>query len=286
MTAKDVGKIINTFASPHRPFWTDTQAVAFMALQCISIHSNVSVDARILKEMQQELKKKQLKNGTVDNPITTALVTQSLFRIGTKEQNLNMMSAVNVLLEHQNTDGSWGSIQNSYHVLPVLSSTSILSINMKHCIKSPQNEEDVMKNQLNRGEKFMVQYSVWIGKDPDLIRTWKIMMVENKTFYDVIETIRKLDSRHNVTYYMIENKPYVSSLYGKQDDSELGIYWLTYVKSLLTKSPPKLIKGSPLDVKVLPNQEFILWYKPGEWDANSLKGKINLFEKTNSLQAF
>ncbi|GBO17863.1 hypothetical protein AVEN_226467-1 [Araneus ventricosus] len=76
MTAKDVERVTAAYDSQHRPFWTDSQALSSMALSCISSRSSVSVDERTLKDMLQELKRRQFRNGTVDNFRTTALVTQ------------------------------------------------------------------------------------------------------------------------------------------------------------------------------------------------------------------
>ncbi|GBN20734.1 Low-density lipoprotein receptor-related protein 2 [Araneus ventricosus] len=76
MTARDVERVTAAYDSQHRPFWTDCQALASMALSCISSRSSVSVDERSLRDMLQELKRRQFRNGTVDNFRTTALVTQ------------------------------------------------------------------------------------------------------------------------------------------------------------------------------------------------------------------
>lgn len=50
--------------------------MAVMALQCIATHSDLNPDERILEDMISELKRKQHKNGTIDNLKTTALVVQ------------------------------------------------------------------------------------------------------------------------------------------------------------------------------------------------------------------
>ncbi|GBM99960.1 hypothetical protein AVEN_31200-1, partial [Araneus ventricosus] len=60
----------------HRYPFADSQALSSMALYCISSRSGVSVDERILMDMLQELKRRQFRNGTIDNFRTTALVTQ------------------------------------------------------------------------------------------------------------------------------------------------------------------------------------------------------------------
>jgi len=50
--------------------------MATLALACVSAQPGSTVDERMLLDMAQELKKRQFKNGTVDNLKTTALVVQ------------------------------------------------------------------------------------------------------------------------------------------------------------------------------------------------------------------
>lgn len=57
----------------------DTQAMVVMALACIHSRSELNLDERVLDEMVSELKRKQHKNGTIDNLKTTALVAQVIF---------------------------------------------------------------------------------------------------------------------------------------------------------------------------------------------------------------
>ncbi|GFU23430.1 gastric intrinsic factor [Trichonephila clavipes] len=76
MTTRDVDRVMAAYDSQHRPFWTDTQALSSLALACLSTKCNLVKDERILKDMLQELKRHQFRNGTVDNLKTTALVVQ------------------------------------------------------------------------------------------------------------------------------------------------------------------------------------------------------------------
>ncbi|GFQ85334.1 uncharacterized protein TNCT_455201 [Trichonephila clavata] len=78
MSTRDVDRVVATFDSQHRPFWTDTQALASMALACLSSRPNLVTDEKVLKDMLQVLKRRQFRNGTVDNARTTSLVLQAL----------------------------------------------------------------------------------------------------------------------------------------------------------------------------------------------------------------
>ncbi|GBN22679.1 Low-density lipoprotein receptor-related protein [Araneus ventricosus] len=134
MTARDVESVTAAYDAKHRPFWIDSQALASMALSCISSRSSVSVDERTLRDMLQELKRRQFRNGTVDNFRTTALVTQALFIHDSYKKDFDLDSAMKVL-----TDGLNGSksLLDTYYALPVLSRKSLLNVTSGHCRKEP-----------------------------------------------------------------------------------------------------------------------------------------------------
>ncbi|CAL1278013.1 unnamed protein product [Larinioides sclopetarius] len=207
MTAKDVERVITAFESEHRPFWTDLQALASIALACISSRTEGIVDERILSGMLQELKGRQFRNGTVDNFRTTALATQ--------EEALQ----------------------------------KVLDIN---------------------GETMAVRYSVWMGDKINLARTWRLRVRTNSTIYVAIEAVAKLDNRQKVKYNVVDGKPYVKAVSGIEDDPEMGTYWFIYLRSSNSDEQPKIVEESPVDLKLLPNQEVILWYKLAPWNGPTL----------------
>ncbi|GFX36995.1 uncharacterized protein TNCV_1174951 [Trichonephila clavipes] len=69
-----------------------------------------------------------------------------------------------------------------------------------------------------------------------------------------------------VEYNVMEGKPYVMALAGLEDDPETGTFWFLYVKTINSDEEPQIIEQSPVDVKLKPNQEIILWYKSGSWN--------------------
>ncbi|GBN25858.1 Low-density lipoprotein receptor-related protein 2 [Araneus ventricosus] len=268
MTARDVERVTAAYDSQHRPFWTDSQALASMALSCISSRSSVPVDESTLMDMLQELKRRQFSNGTVDNFRTTALVTQALFIHDSYKKDFDLDSAIKVL-----TDGLNGSksLLDTYYALPVLSRKSLLNVTSGHCRKEPVAEEEALQKVLEvTGEMMTVQYSVWMGDEINVGRTWRLRMRVNSTIYDAIETVAKIDNRQKVEYNVVDGKPYVAALNGKEDDSEMGMFWFVYLKTLSSDKEPKLMEESPVDIKLQPNQEIILWYKRGPWSGQSL----------------
>ncbi|KAG8176908.1 hypothetical protein JTE90_012852 [Oedothorax gibbosus] len=76
MTEKDVERITAAYNNRSRPFWIDNQAMATIALACIYNTSDFAIDERSLIDMEKDLKKRQFRNGTVENIKTTALVVQ------------------------------------------------------------------------------------------------------------------------------------------------------------------------------------------------------------------
>ncbi|GBM72273.1 hypothetical protein AVEN_46971-1 [Araneus ventricosus] len=268
MTARDMESVTAAYHAKHRPFWIDSQALAIMALSCISSRSSVSVDELTLRDMLQELKRRQFRNGTVDNFRTTALVTQALFIHDSYKKDFDLDKAIKAL-----TDGLNGSksLLDTYYALPVLSRKSLLNVTTGHCRKEPVAEEEALQKVLDvTGETMTVQYSVWIGDEINVGRTWRLRMRVNSTIYDGIETVAKIDNRQKVEYNVVDGKPYVAACNGKEDDPEMGMFWFVYLKTLSSYNEPKLVEESPVDIKLQPNQEIILWYKRGPWSGKSL----------------
>ncbi|GBN43242.1 hypothetical protein AVEN_118158-1, partial [Araneus ventricosus] len=271
MTTKDVERVTIAYDSQQRPFWTDYQALSSMALSCISSRSDVSVDERTLEDMLQELKRRQFRNGTVDNFRTTALVTQALFIHDSYKKEFDLNSAMRVLTDGQNGSKSF---LDAYYALPVLHRKSLLNVSSSHCSKQLVPEEEALQKVLDvTGETMTVHYSVWMGDEINLARTWRLRMRMNITIYDAMETVAKIDNRQEVKYNVVDGKPYVAVLNGKEDDPEMEMFWFVYLKTLNSDKDPKIVEESPVDVKLRPNHEIILWYKRGPWSSESLMQK-------------
>ncbi|GFQ85329.1 gastric intrinsic factor [Trichonephila clavata] len=266
MSTRDVDRVMAAYDSQHRPFWTDTQALASLALACLSTKSNIVTDERILKDMLEELKKHQFRNGTVDNLKTTALVVQALLIYDSFEKDFDLKSALQSIL--QSVSGNV-TLLNAYYALPVLTGNSLLNISSSHCRVTPETEAEALENALNvNGETISVEFSIWFGDKIELARTWRLKMHPNNSIYDVIETVAKIDNRQKVEYNVVKGKPFVTSLGGIEDDPERGTFWFVHLKILNSDREPELIEKSPVDLKIKRNQEIILWYKPGPWSSN------------------
>ncbi|GFS59265.1 gastric intrinsic factor [Nephila pilipes] len=240
MTSWDVDRVTAAYNSQHRPFWTDTQALASLALACLSSRPNLVTDERILKAMLHELKRRQFRNGTVDNVKTTALVVQALLIHDSFKKDFDIELALRSILESVKNNIS---LLNAYYALPVLSNTSLLNVSSSHCRRAPETEAEALAKALDVNEEAVsVQYSVWMGDKIELARTWRIQMRQNSSVYDVIETVSRIDSRQKAEYSVVEGKPFVTSLGGLEDDPETGTFWFVHLRALKSDGQPELMK--------------------------------------------
>ncbi|CAL1301247.1 unnamed protein product [Larinioides sclopetarius] len=267
MTAKDVERVTSAYNLQHRPFWTDYQALASLALSCISSRGSVTVDDSTLKDMLKGLKKRQFQNDTIDNFRSTALVTQALFIDDSYKKDFDLDLAIKILVDGLN--GS-KSLLDAYYALPVISRKSLLNVTSGHCRKEPVPEEEAVQKALEiTGETMTVNYSVCMGEEINVGRTWRLKLLVNSTIYNALETVAKMDNRQKVQYNVVDGKPYVSALNGKEDDPEMGLFWFVYLKILSSDRDLMLVEESPVDIKLQPNQEIILWYKGAPWSGQS-----------------
>ncbi|XP_054722672.1 uncharacterized protein CG3556-like, partial [Uloborus diversus] len=265
----DVQKLYDAFKSNHKEFWTDIQAYAVMALSCAANQPKSTSDFQKIEELTMELKQKQLRNGTVDNLKTTALVMQALY--ATEEEdgsNFDEEKAMRRILEKQLNDGSFGDVVNTYYVLPVLNYKSLINISSDNCEKQ-KDDGDIEVNDLidQVGPTLYVQYSVWIGDEKDLQRSLKVRVPVNTSLYGVMEKSAQLDFRYRFKYNIKDGKPYIYSLSNIQDDPENERFWFPYTFKLINDTTELVpVESSPADVIPDNNQHLIYWYKAASWN--------------------
>ncbi|GBM62140.1 hypothetical protein AVEN_56774-1 [Araneus ventricosus] len=135
MVERDVEKLTNFFWTAHRKFWIDMQALSILALACAARQSDGNTDLVELAELTVKLKAGQYSNGTYETLKTTALVMQALIatQSDTDEDNFNVTQALRQILLAQRDDGSFGSVIDTYSILPMLDYKSLSDINSSHC---------------------------------------------------------------------------------------------------------------------------------------------------------
>ncbi|GBN44017.1 hypothetical protein AVEN_38751-1 [Araneus ventricosus] len=197
MTERDVEKLTSVFWKAHREFSTDTQALAVLALVCVAKQPHEVFDMDEIKELTMELKKRQYRNGTVENLKTTALVLQTLFasECEADEENFDEEKALQQILRSQK-DGSFGNVPNIYYVLPVLQCRSLVNISSSHCKAPVIDEKEALMDLMNQaGEKWSVRFSLWIGNNRTLERTLALSVPANSSFYRIMEFAAGVDDR-------------------------------------------------------------------------------------------
>ncbi|CAL1274591.1 unnamed protein product [Larinioides sclopetarius] len=269
ITERDVEKLTSVFWKAHREFWTDTQALAVLALACAAKQPDKRFDMVEINDLTMELKKRQYRNGTIENLKTTALVLQALFETESEadEENFDEEKALKQIFRSQKKDGSFGNVANTYYVLPVLRCRSLVNISSSHCSSPVINEQEALKHLMNQLEdKWSVRFSLWIGNNRTVERTITLNVPANSSFYRIMEFAAVVDIRFKFEYTMRNGKPYIYSISEIQDDPENGMFWFLFKSSSSDESDLEIITKSPADVVPVSKQHFIFWYRCGEWN--------------------
>ncbi|GIY65848.1 uncharacterized protein CEXT_337171 [Caerostris extrusa] len=266
---RDIQKLLSLFDNVHREFWTDTQALAILALTCASKQPYEAYDLEEIRELTMELKKRQYRNGTVENLKTTALVMQALLAAESEadEENFDEEKALKQILHSQMADGSFGSIVNTYYVLPALGRKSLVNISSSHCTPAVVDENDAIKDLMNQvGEKWRIHISLWIGNDRTVERTLALKVPANSSLYRVMEIAATVDDKYKFEYSMRNGKPFIYSISGFQDDPENEMFWFLFTSKDEMKEELHPTTKSPADIVPRDKQHLVFWYKCGSWN--------------------
>lgn len=215
-----------------------------------------------------ELKKKQYRNGTVENLKTTALVMQALFASehDSDEENFDEEKALKQIYQAQKEDGSFGNIVNTYYVLPVLSYKSLVNISSSHCEVPLIDEKEGFKDLMNQvGEKWSIQFSLWIGNNRTIERTLTLSVPTNISFYRIMEFAAIVDNKYRFEYNIRNGKPYIFAISEIQDDPENGMLWHLFETVSDSEGDMKPIMKSPAEVFPKDKQHLVFWYKCATW---------------------
>ncbi|KAG8175711.1 hypothetical protein JTE90_021361 [Oedothorax gibbosus] len=258
MYQKDVDRLREIHTSRHKPYWTEVQVLATMALSCIASR-NEYVRRGDLHTWINLAKKVPLHDGNETNRRTVALVIQMM--LGTEySTGFNWTAAVEVIKDPSFVSSS--NFLDKYYLTPILNNKGLTAINNKHC-GTFYNYESNMK-------MIVVRYTVWAKEGASLEKSWRIEISTSSTLYDVILKVQKLDSTHRVKFNVVDGKPYVKSVTGLDEDPETDYFWFTYERTV-TKDL-QLLEDSPVDIIVEDNDEFILWYRKGIWNDDGSGG--------------
>ncbi|GFT87795.1 uncharacterized protein NPIL_27041 [Nephila pilipes] len=268
ITVQDTEKLISVFWRASREFWTDVQALAVLALACASKQPHKVLDMEEISKLTMELKKMHYRNGAVENIKTTALVMQALFASENEadEDHFDEEKALKQILLAQKDDGSFGNLMNTYYVLPVLNYRSLVNISSSHCKTPLINETGALKELMNQvGEKWSIQFSLWIGNNRTIERTLTLNVPANISFYRIMEFAANVDKKYRFEYNVRNGKPYIYSISEMQEDPENGMMWLLFTTTSDSEGDVTQIMKSPADVVPKNKQHLVFWYKSAAW---------------------
>ncbi|GBN92576.1 hypothetical protein AVEN_155546-1, partial [Araneus ventricosus] len=240
-----------------------TQALAVLALTCAAKQHHEVFYLDEIKELTMELKKRQYRNGTVENLKTTALVLQALFASESEadEENFDEANALKQILRSQKENGFFGNVANTYYALPVLLCRSLVNISSSHCKSPVIDEKEALKDLMNQvGEKWSIQFSLWVGNSRTVERTLTLNVPANSSFYRIMEFAAGVDNRFKFEYSMRKGKPYIYSISEIQDDPENGMFWFLFKPSSSDEGDLELITKSPAEV-VPSNKQHLIFCK-------------------------
>ncbi|GBO36529.1 hypothetical protein AVEN_10275-1, partial [Araneus ventricosus] len=185
----------------------------------------------------------------------------------TDEENFDEAKALKQILRSQKENGFFGNVANTYYVLPVLRCRSLVNISSSHCKAPVIDEKEALKDLMNQvGEKWSVQFSLWVGNSRAVERTLSLSVPANSSFYRIMEFAAGVDNRFKFEYSMRNGKPYIYSISETQDDPENGMFWFLFKTSSSDEGDLELITKSPADVMPSNKQHLIFWYKCGSWN--------------------
>ncbi|CAL1302032.1 unnamed protein product [Larinioides sclopetarius] len=96
-----------------------------------------------------------------------------------------------------------------------------------------------------------------MGDESNGGRLWRLRIIVNSTIYDAISmTWAKINNRKKVEYNVVEGKPYVSALNGKEDDPEMGMFWFIYRKTFNSDKDLKNVEEKILE-ELLLNFDYV-----------------------------
>ncbi|GBM71199.1 hypothetical protein AVEN_57601-1, partial [Araneus ventricosus] len=114
----------------------------------------------------------------------------------TDEENFDEAKALKQILHSQKENGFFGNVANTYYVLPVLRCRSLVNISSSHCQAPVIDEKEALKDLMNQvGEKWSVQFSLWVGNSRTVERTLSLSVPAHSSFYRIMEFAAGVDNR-------------------------------------------------------------------------------------------
>ncbi|XP_054711600.1 uncharacterized protein CG3556-like [Uloborus diversus] len=247
-------------------FVSEIKAIAVMTLSCVLNNGQKAAlnesDLEIYDDAVEQLKQlqRQRQDGSFGNVYTTALIIQALFSRGEESaSDWNLKDAVKYLMKNLDSQ----DFLSTYMILPVLNRKSLADIASINCTGYPGYKKGnaVSDVAFNRGPKVRVQYSLYLGKNRDIIHTIYLTVPVNSSAYEIMEIAAVADSKYKFHWKSMSGKIYVFEINGYVNDPEAGFFWLTYLTGPRFNNTFINYKASPDEIKIQENDHLIMWYK-------------------------
>ncbi|XP_076364493.1 uncharacterized protein CG3556-like isoform X2 [Tachypleus tridentatus] len=250
-------------------FWTDTRAMAVMALSCVVKKQHFTNISQNIEEALNSFKKIQNPDGSFGNVYTSGLVVQAFLAAEDNGNDWDFKQALLYLLSQQQKDGSFGDLLATYFVLPALACKSFVDLGFVSCVEPTTsdsgNGEEIQEirgiDNVGSAEYIKVRYSLWFKDENEMNQSIIVDNIQpNTTFFQIMEKAAEQNPKYKFKWESTAFGPYVVEIAGIANDAVNKKFWMLYVMDPLTIKPVLSKVGVG---KLRPKNEdhIIFWYQ-------------------------
>ncbi|XP_042903054.1 uncharacterized protein CG3556 isoform X3 [Parasteatoda tepidariorum] len=229
------------------------KALALQAYECAG-SQNIKINDSVVFENRRFLISQQYPDGSFGNVYTTALIVQAL--ASAPHLSWNKKGALDYLRKQSLTEVNMVS---TYLIQLALNAERI------KFIKDIHPELIMERAETKKAEKFFIQYSLRVGRYPNVHHTITINVPPNSNFFEVMKLSSANDPKYNFSYYMDKNKePSIYAISDVPNDAEENLYWRLCVQTDINHdrhtSTVKTFQRSPIHLLPKEKDHVVYWY--------------------------
>ncbi|GFY63098.1 uncharacterized protein TNIN_188361 [Trichonephila inaurata madagascariensis] len=234
-------------------------ALALNAFECLK-SLDFKVDDGFISEVQKNLAAHQQVDGSFGNVYTTALVVQALSG-APSSLDWNKQKALEYLRSKSTVDVNMIS---TYLIQLALNADRVRFIKDLY----PDLTLDPVTGKQDKGYYF-VQYTIRIGKQPDVYFTISIKVPPSSNFFYIMNQSAHHDAKFNFSSYTNrDGKPSIFAISGVPNDAEENLYWRLCLQTEVdhNRHQSKLLTfhGSPVQLVPRHDDHVIFWYRDSD----------------------
>ncbi|XP_022249131.1 uncharacterized protein CG3556-like isoform X2 [Limulus polyphemus] len=227
-------------------FWTDTQAMAVLALSCVVRKQHYTNISKNIAETLKSFKKIQKPDGSFGNVYTSGLVVQAFLAGEDNGHGWDFKQALRYLLSQQQDDGSFGDLLATYFVLPGLACQSYVELGFVKCVEPPTSNtgngaaiQEIREiNNEGSAEYIKICYSLWFENENEVNQTITVDDIQpNTTFFQIMNKAAEQHSNYKFKWESTALGPYVVEIAGIANDIVNKKFWMLYVMDPATNKP-------------------------------------------------